>query len=277
MLKQRVITALVLLGVVLGALFLMPPWGWGLLSLAGLAVAAFEWFRLLVEGRRVFGLSILIVAGCLAWLLWRELGGAPGAWLGWLLGLDLLLWLGVAAPSVITARTPRSGMQSIRVGFAAVALFALWVGLYELRVLHPAMLLSAMAIVWAADIGAYFVGRAFGRHKLAPHVSPGKSWEGAFGGLAFVLLVAIVVALAWPTSALLPGWLAQRVGVPAMLLLMVLLVALSIMGDLFESLLKRRRGVKDSGSIFPGHGGILDRIDALVPTIPACVLMTQIF
>ncbi len=277
MLKQRVITALVLLAAVLGALFLAPPWGWGLLSLAGLVVAAVEWMRLLVGGARVPAVAAGVAVACGGWLLWRETGGVPGAWLAWVLGADLLLWVGVAVPSVLTARAPHPGMDSVRIGFATMALFSLWVALYELRVIHPAMLLSTMAIVWAADIGAYFVGRAFGRHKLAPRVSPGKSWEGAFGGLAFVLGCALVVALAGRSPSILPGWLAQQVGTPAMLGWMVLIVALSIVGDLFESLLKRRRGVKDSGSIFPGHGGILDRIDALVPTVPACLLLTILF
>ena len=274
MLKQRVITALALLGVVLGTLFLAPTWGWGLLSLAGLGVASFEWLRLLSDGRRVITFSIAIAIACFGWLAWRETGGVPGAWLGWLIAIDLLLWIGVAVPSVVTARPPHPGMDAVRIGFAAIALFSLWVALYELRVVHPAMLLSAMAIVWAADIGAYFVGKAFGRHKLAPRVSPGKSWEGALGGLASVLLVALLVAWVWPSPLVLPGWLALRVGLAPMLVLMMLLVALSIVGDLFESLLKRRHGVKDSGAIFPGHGGILDRIDALVPTVPASLLLT---
>ncbi|MGE0311606.1 MAG: phosphatidate cytidylyltransferase [Lautropia sp.] len=277
MLRQRVITALVLLFAVLGALFLAPPWGWGLLSLAGLVAATLEWMRLLAGGARVPAVAIGVAVACGAWLMWREAGGVPGAWLGWLIAADLLLWIGVAVPAVLGARPPRSGLAWVRIGFAALALFSLWVALYELRVIHPAMLLSTMAVVWAADIGAYFVGRAFGRHKLAPRVSPGKSWEGALGGLGFVLACALVVALAWPSPSILPGWLALRVGTPAMLGWMVVLVALSVVGDLFESLLKRRRGVKDSGSLFPGHGGILDRIDALVPTVPACLLLTIMY
>ena len=160
--------------------------------------------------------------------------------------------------------------------FAALSLFCLWLALYELRLIDPLLLLSAMAVVWLADIGAYFAGRAFGRRKLAPRVSPGKTIEGACGGLVLVLAAGIGV-IGWSAyPAVMPLPLAARFGLPATLALLALVVALSIVGDLYESLLKRSRGVKDSGALFPGHGGIFDRIDALVPTMPAFLLLIRI-
>ncbi len=135
------------------------------------------------------------------------------------------------------------------------------------------LLLSILIIVWLADIGAYFAGRAFGKHKLAPAISPGKTWEGVAGGVLAVLLVA--VAVVWFTSlqeniALV---IYAKYGVVAMLGNLVLLVALSIIGDLLESKLKRRRGFKDSSNLLPGHGGVLDRIDSLIPVLPLAVLL----
>jgi phosphatidate cytidylyltransferase len=139
--------------------------------------------------------------------------------------------------------------------------------------------LTVMMVVWIADIGAYFVGRAFGRRKLAPRVSPGKSWEGALGGLVVVLLVAFTALALIPAdstlAAVFPRWLVERAGLAATVLVLVAMVALSVIGDLHESLLKRARGVKDSGRIFPGHGGVLDRIDALIPTVPLALLVIQ--
>ena len=132
------------------------------------------------------------------------------------------------------------------------------------------LLLAAMAVVWVADIAAYFVGRAIGRRKLAPGISPGKSWEGAFGAVAFVVVYGFVVAYSWPQLGLPnPSGLSGILGFAAGL---VLLTAVSIVGDLFESLAKRQAGVKDSGNILPGHGGILDRIDSLTSTLPLVAL-----
>lgn len=320
MLRQRVITATILLAVVLLTLYLAPTWAWGLLSIVALWFAGREWERLILpandalraarpDAATIIGssapppvqsspssapttgststgspasisfpwLATGLVVVALACLVWRESAGyraGPG-WESGLLVLDLLLWLLLAVPAVFRARPFPFGART----FAAVSLFCLWLGLYELRRIDPTLLLSAMAVIWAADVGAYFVGRAFGRRKLAPRVSPGKSWEGAFGGLAVVLVLAFAV-LAWvPDSgamaALFPHWLADRAGIGVTVFVLVAMVALSIIGDLYESLLKRARGVKDSGRLFPGHGGMLDRIDALVPTMPLALFVVQ--
>lgn len=144
------------------------------------------------------------------------------------------------------------------------------VALVVLRDIDPWMLLAAMSVVWVADIAAYFVGRAFGKRKLAPSISPGKSWEGAIGAVVFVLIFGIVVATTWPALGV---DIRRGVGTQlAYAAVLVLLTGVSIVGDLFESLAKRQAGVKDSGSILPGHGGLLDRIDSLTSTLPLVAL-----
>lgn len=321
MLRQRVITATILLVVVLATLYLAPSWAWGALSAVALWFAGREWERLILPAREALSaaagafptsaaagapptsaaagalpnsapagaaptavtaspasngipwLATGLVIAALACLGWRETAGhsAGAGWESGLLVVDLLLWLLLAVPAVLRARPFPFGART----FAVVSLFCLWLGLYELRRIDPTLLLSTMAIVWVADVGAYFVGRAYGRRKLAPRVSPGKSWEGAAGGLVLVLLLSLA-AIAWlPAAGIFPRWLAERAGLGLTVVVLVALVALSIIGDLHESLLKRARGVKDSGRLFPGHGGMLDRIDALVPTMPLALFVVQ--
>jgi phosphatidate cytidylyltransferase len=132
----------------------------------------------------------------------------------------------------------------------------------QLRVFAPLFLLAAMASVWVADISAYVCGRAFGRHKLAPEISPGKTWEGAVGAIAGVLIYGITVA--WAADRMPSNPSAWIIFATAL----IVLTAVSILGDLFESLAKRQAGVKDSGATLPGHGGVLDRIDSLTSTLP---------
>ena len=134
-------------------------------------------------------------------------------------------------------------------------------------------LLSSMALVWVADIAAYFVGRALGKRKLAPQISPGKSWEGAIGGAIFVVAIGLLSATLPQFSGSLPTLLVNRFSAIGAAALLLILTALSVVGDLHESLLKRQAGVKDSGTSLPGHGGVLDRIDALIPVMPAALLL----
>ena len=135
-------------------------------------------------------------------------------------------------------------------------------------------LLSVLVIVWMADIGAYFSGKAFGRHKLAPSISPGKSWEGAIGGWILVLLMMFGFSLAPALSETFPVRLLATWGWTGLLAAATVLVAASVVGDLFESLLKRRAGIKDSSNLLPGHGGVLDRVDALIPVLPLAALLS---
>jgi phosphatidate cytidylyltransferase len=154
-----------------------------------------------------------------------------------------------------------------------LALLGCFVAIAALFARSAIFMISAMAIVWVADIGAYFVGRAFGKRKLAPHISPGKSWEGAIGGWAAVLLLAGLSSQIPAFASTFAAQLLLHFGWMIWVLLMSLLVAASIVGDLFESLMKRRASVKDSSHLLPGHGGVLDRIDALIPVMPLAVLL----
>jgi phosphatidate cytidylyltransferase len=190
--------------------------------------------------------------------------------------LSVALWIARFAPSLKTGLpplgTPANTLLSLVYAFAVVGCFASIVSLYSHS---PLFLLSVLAIVWVADIGAYFAGKAFGRRKLAPSISPGKSWEGAIGGgIAVLVLGSLSVQFGGDAFA---NTFAARVqhtyGWPALVVVLVLMVAASIVGDLFESQLKRRAGMKDSSNLLPGHGGVLDRIDALVPVLPLAALI----
>lgn len=280
MLAQRVVTALILLAVLLATLFVFPAWTWGLLTLVFLAVGAREWAALLgrsaqAQGSVAAGVFILGV-GLLAW--WLASGWPP--WFAGAVAFAATAWWCIAAPARLAGHQARGGGWPL----AAALLLACWIALLELRALGPVPLLAGMAIVWIADIAAYFVGRSIGRRKLAPSISPGKSWEGAIGGALAVVIAAWVVAISAQgengAAVVLAQTLPARLDAagPALLWVpvFVALAALSVVGDLHESLLKRQAGAKDSGTILPGHGGVLDRIDALIPVMPAVFLLHRL-
>jgi phosphatidate cytidylyltransferase len=154
-----------------------------------------------------------------------------------------------------------------------IVLLAAWVAIVALHARSPWLVLAAMAIVWIADIAAYFAGRRFGRRKLAPAISPGKTWEGVWGALGAVAVYALVLAAAAP-AAMVPAGPAATLALVAFL---PLVAAISVVGDLYESLLKRQAGVKDSGALLPGHGGVLDRVDALLAAMPFAALAATAF
>jgi phosphatidate cytidylyltransferase len=267
-LAQRVATALVLMAILLPSLFWFGPLAWGLVSLAFLTVAAFEWTRLLGQPKRAPWVAALVAILGLGYLFVREQGWTQNGW---------LLWIAIALTSFWTiegARRLRSGdARSGGWPLAVALLLGCWFAMYELRLMSVLALLSSMAVVWVADIAAYFVGRAFGQRKLAPQISPGKSWEGAIGGAFFVVVISLIAAaLPMLTGSLPQQLIAQWSPVLAVPLLLGL-AALSVVGDLHESLLKRLAGVKDSGKSLPGHGGVLDRVDALIPVMPACLMI----
>jgi len=166
-------------------------------------------------------------------------------------------------------KTPANRLLSITYTLALLGCFIAIVSLFQHS---PLYLLSVMAIVWIADIGAYFAGKGFGRHKLAPSISPGKSWEGAIGGWLAVLVAAAATVM-YLDGDTFSGRLYERFGWLGFIVVMSLLVAASVVGDLFESQLKRRAGFKDSSNLLPGHGGVLDRIDALIPVLPLAALI----
>jgi phosphatidate cytidylyltransferase len=276
-LATRVVTAVVLVTIVLCGLFLLPPTGWGFVVLAIMTAGALEWGRLigLAGGRLIlFAAAIFAVGAALL------IGAMPAADRGWpqpiafaLCGLATLFWILAGTPSVLLDWQPQS--TSLRLIAAALVLLGAFVAVVELQARSPWLVLAAMAIVWIADTAAYFVGRRFGRRKLAPRISPGKTWEGAYG--AFIAVVAYALLLVPLASR--AGFRApvDAVTVAAWIAFAVVLAALSIVGDLHESLLKRRAGVKDSGTLLPGHGGVLDRTDALLAAMPVAALAALAF
>ncbi len=271
MLKTRVITALVLMAVLLPILFLLPQIYIGAFFLVALLAAAWEWSRLITPGaERAAWLYALL---CLLIILFL-LGMQNPAWQFSLIILAVLFWFFIAP--FILAKGMNLSLNRLRAFYIVLGLILLpatWFALIFLRDLGLVFLLSSMALVWVADIGAYFVGKAFGKHKLAVQISPGKSIEGALGGLVFCYVYAILCVIYMPFEATLFGAWAIRFGWVPMLLMVTVLTAFSIFGDLFESQLKRLAGVKDSSFLLPGHGGVLDRVDALIPTMPIAALL----
>ncbi len=271
MLGKRIVTALVLLAILLPPIFVFDSWVWGAVTLVFLAAAAWEWVRLLGDARRAGVAAAVLAAAGIALLAWRETAGWPPAFVLVVCAAATFAWL-LLGPLHLRAHDARGGGVALAAGW----LLACWVALVALREIGPLALLTAMAIVWVADIAAYFVGRAIGRHKLAPSISPGKSREGAIGGFVAVGALGLAVAAAPRFAATLPARLVDEWTAVGAVIALVALAALSIVGDLHESLLKRQAGVKDSGTVLPGHGGVLDRIDALVPVMPAAVLLHRL-
>ena len=277
MLATRIATALVLVAVVLVALFALPPRAWGIVTLAGIGVAAAEWANLAGYGRPAW---ILFVVGALLIgvnLLFSPLVGFARGWPDGVVlavcGPATAFWM-LAVPAWLRSQwRPRSPLVHAVVGW--LVLIAAWVAVVTLQARSPWLALAAMAIVWIADIAAYFTGRAFGHRRLAPAISPGKTWEGVAGALVAVTLYALaLVPLA--RAAGFRGDV-SLVTVATWLLLVLVLAALSVLGDLFESLLKRQAHAKDSGTLLPGHGGALDRIDALIAALPLAALAALAF
>lgn len=271
MLIPRILTALALLAVLIPIVAIGPPWLWGLASLLMLGIAYSEWARLVSRSHPGPVEWFALLLGGSALIALAPTGDLAQPLVIAVCFLSLLFWL-IEGPKRLRRHRAASGGRAL----AAALLTACWFALYDLRGLGAVVLVSAMAIVWIADIAAYFVGRAIGRHKLAPSISPGKSWEGAFAGMAAVALAGLATVPFEAMSLALPSRLVGTIGWMGAALVLALLAALSIVGDLFESLLKRQAGVKDSGNVLPGHGGVLDRIDALIPTMPAVALIAEL-
>jgi phosphatidate cytidylyltransferase len=274
MLGTRILTALILISVVLAALFLLAPVGWGSVSLVVVGIAASEWANLAGYARSARTLFVAITLALGIAMLVLLAGGDQSRWSDVVLatcGAATIFWVIVAPPWLAFRWKPASGIALAIAGWIVLA--GAWVALVTLQARSPWLVLAAMAIVWIADTAAYFTGRAFGRRKLAPQVSPGKTWEGVYGALAAVAIYALALTplsgAAGRSAALTP--LAVGVWVACAFAL----AALSIEGDLFESLLKRNANVKDSGRLLPGHGGVLDRIDALLAAMPAAALLAH--
>lgn len=277
MLKTRILTAAILVPAVLAALFLLSPRAWGVVALAVVALAAHEWGRLVglpgmrwaaaVGGVLLLGLFLLFAPAA------GFANGWPGPTLYWVCGIASVFWL-LVAPGWVIGRWPTHGRAGM-IALGIVLLGACWMAVVELQARSPWLVLAAMAVVWIADTAAYFSGRAFGRHKLAPEVSPGKTWEGVFGAWVAVALYAYVLSFfahdAGYRGAVTP------LATATWIVFALLLASVSVIGDLFESLLKRHANMKDSGTLLPGHGGVLDRIDALLAAMPLAALAAHAF
>lgn len=268
MLKTRVITALVLLAVLLSVLYSKSLIFFLLVAAVFLGAAAWE-------AARLFRAKQPILSGVLwtaVFLLAVYFADAVGMHL--LFALCAVIWAIRLTPSLAVglpaAGSVGSRLLSIVYGICVLGCFVAIAALFQHS---PLYLLSVMAIVWIADIGAYFAGKAFGKRKLAPSISPGKSWEGAIGGWGAVLVLAGVSAHYPPLVDTFASRVLAGFGWAGFVGVMTLMVAASIVGDLFESQLKRRAEMKDSSNLLPGHGGVLDRIDALIPTLPLAVLI----
>jgi phosphatidate cytidylyltransferase len=278
MLRQRVITAVVLLALLVPALFASSPWPFALLTLVLIGAAGWEWGRLNAAGRvGSIAVGLTVALGCAAAIAlgWAD-GAPPAAW--W---LALLLW--VLGGSFVLRGGPAGWPRlpaALRIVLGIVALVVAWLALARSRDIGINFVLSVFALVWAADIAAYFGGRTFGRRKLAPAISPGKSWEGVWSGMLGVLLLAALWlaldARLGVDSRSLYGVLLDRIGAAALVGVLLLLAAMSVVGDLVESLVKRAAGMKDSSNLLPGHGGVLDRIDALLPVFPLALAFASL-
>lgn len=281
MLLQRVITAVVLLAILLPALFASNQLAFNIIVLVMLTAGAWEWGRLI--GLRAVGAVVTgVVMLLLCLLTWQQ---------GWLLNSYRVLWVVAGGAWVllsvllVKAGVPAWGRVPQWMRWVA-GMLALWVAglaIVQARQIGINFLLSVLALVWVADVFAYFFGRALGlrfsKQKLAPTISPGKSWEGALGGALGVVLMAFtwvwidaaqkVEVASFYTRLYEQGWWLLLVSA-------LFMAAMSVLGDLVESLIKRSAGFKDSSQLLPGHGGVLDRIDALLPTLPLAMMLTSL-
>jgi phosphatidate cytidylyltransferase len=270
MLKQRVITALILAPLVIAAVLLLPNNVLALLLALVVAVGAREWA--VMSGISPLS-GQLFYSGVLLALMLGIFFLLPPAGYIWLVGCSFLWWLTALYRlyRFVPGEPAGEGMDLMRALEGAAVLVPSWLALVMLHRVPddgPVLMLFLLILIWSADVGAYFAGHRWGRNKLAPLVSPGKTREGVYGAMASALLCGVF--LVW--------WLGTSLGqAPLVMLLCLLTMLFSVVGDLFESLLKRQRGIKDSGTLLPGHGGMLDRIDSLTAAAPVFLLGLALF
>lgn len=262
MLKQRIITALIMLPIALCGFFLLEGASFALFIGVVVTLGAWEWARLAGFTAQPARVAYAALVAVLLLLMHLLPALAP-----WVLGAAALWWL--AATFLVLTYPDTSAHWSgpaCKLVIGLLVLLPAWQGLVLIKQwpLGNGLILAVMVLVWGADIGAYFSGKAFGKRKLAPKVSPGKSWEGVFGGLIASLLITAIVGMVrgWSGSQLLMGLLGAAI-----------VVLISVVGDLTESMFKRQAGIKDSSNLLPGHGGVLDRIDSLTAAIPVFAVL----
>ncbi len=256
MLKTRIFTAAALLLGLLIVVFSATTQIWALITLGVVLLATAEWSNLigLKKNQRIFILAAALFFGLfIAYMHVTPFSQYQSYTILALLGIASLFWVVIAPLWLITRKTCTNTLVMSVLGVFLI--LATWAGSVGLHAINPLLLLGVVATVSIADSAAYFSGKKFGRHKLAPEISPGKTWEGVWGALAAVTVYGIALCYYKNFSL----WL---------IVFLWLLVVMSIMGDLVESLLKRKADLKDSGQLLPGHGGVLDRIDGFIPTLP---------
>jgi phosphatidate cytidylyltransferase len=281
MLKQRVITALLMLAIVIPTLFFTSPWPFCALALVFMAAGAWEWARL--NGMQATGsigfAGIFVVLAAVSWYMGLIDRPLPMVWIFasgfWVLIGAWLLKTGISGWVKIPAALRQVG--------GMLALWLAWLAVAQARVQGVNFLMSLLTLVWAADTFAYFAGKTWGGkftvNKLAPSISPGKSWEGVWGGMVGVCLLALAWVWAdshWQNTVSSLYTQLQGQHLVFMVIALLFLTAMSVVGDLIESLIKRSAGVKDSSGLLPGHGGVLDRVDALLPTLPIAMMLASL-
>ncbi len=278
MLKQRIITAGVLLALFLPALFAPAALPFAVLTVLFIAAAGWEWVRL--NGGSTLpaiAFAVLLGGACALALAADWVRSAPTFtwWLTmgvWVLGGAWSLKVGPVGWGLLP--------QGLRWALGLMGLWLAWLAMAGARTVGVNFILSVFSLVWMSDIAAYFGGRAFGRRKLALAISPGKSWEGVWSGMLGVLMLAVVwmaIDRNWSLdSPSLFSHLYLQIGLPGLVLVCVFLVAMGVVGDLVESLVKRHAGAKDSSGLLPGHGGVLDRVDALLPVFPLALAFSAL-
>lgn len=277
MLKQRVITAMILIALLLGALLAPTPWALVLILCVMASCALWEWLRLSYSDQPLvptviallFGIGTLFYAN--QWIPDAQITQSKTTWFVLISPVVLVYWIvGVGTNLALAQTTQRQNRLALSI-FGVASLAVAWAALVDMWLYRGAWyLLSLLILVWVADIAAYFTGRAWGKRKLAPRISPGKTWVG-FGGGIVAVVIWVFISAQWSGSfgaELVHNWSWFGASIFA-----VLLAMFSVMGDLFESLLKRRAGYKDSSQLLPGHGGVLDRIDALIPVAPLAAFL----
>ncbi len=290
MLKQRVITAIVLLLILIGSYMLGPVAFAGVMAIAFI-LAQWEWLKLSGLNSIISALIAVVVGGSAAAITYlvsldlqvinhasqeyQQLYANLSGMFVMYLTVITLLWVGISI-RVFFARKTGLPVNRIVVGITGVffppAAWLAFVAMYA--TFGISMVISLLAIVWVADIMAYFTGMAFGKHRMSPAISPKKSWEGVAGGMLSVMLLGLLFAWFAPEIKTIPGVIVESMGALVWIIIAYILVSLSIVGDLFESALKRQAGIKDSSNLLPGHGGFYDRLDAMMPTLPAGFLLT---
>jgi len=267
MLNARLVTALALLATCIAALLFLPNRWWAALLLPVLAVAAWEWGALagIKPAQRWLYVGVLLGSACVMGLIAESTGGVanPHAWMETTVyGASTAFWLLLALPWLTRQWQMRSRLALGAAGW--MVLVPAWLAVARLQS-EPERLLAVLGIVWIADTAAYLAGGAWGRHRMAPKVSPAKTWEGVAGACAAVAVYYVVLSIFAPAERWWHGW--------SGLVLFAGVTLMSIVGDLYESWIKRLAGVKDSGTLLPGHGGVLDRLDSVNSSMPFAALV----